>query len=74
MMMLDATRAAGSLENAPGDLCLRAKEGMICRTYDPHVNCYTTAPMDPDKFVPVVRQTDDSWLTIARPTERSSAE
>ena len=38
----------------------------ILQTYDLHVNCYVTKPVDLDQFIKVVRSIEDFWLTIVR--------
>jgi two-component system, chemotaxis family, response regulator Rcp1 len=36
----------------------------ILQTYDLHVNCYITKPIDLEQFVEVVRRIEEFWLTI----------
>jgi Response regulator containing a CheY-like receiver domain and an HD-GYP domain len=36
----------------------------ILRTYDLHVNCYVTKPVDLDQFIKVVQSIETFWLTI----------
>ncbi|MHB1286638.1 MAG: response regulator [Leptospirales bacterium] len=38
----------------------------ILRTYDLHVNCYVTKPVDLDQFIKVVQSVESFWLTIVR--------
>ncbi len=38
----------------------------ILRTYDLHVNCYVTKPVDLDQFIKVVQSIESFWLTIVR--------
>lgn len=38
----------------------------ILETYDLHVNCYVTKPVDLDQFIKVVRSIENFWLTIVR--------
>ena len=38
----------------------------IFATYNLHVNCYVTKPVDFDQFVKVVRSIETFWLTIVR--------
>ena len=43
----------------------QAEEDII-KTYDLHVNCYITKPVDLDQFVKIVRSIEDFWLTIVK--------
>lgn len=38
----------------------------IFAAYDHHANCYVTKPLDMDKFIDVIRQIEDFWLTVVR--------
>ncbi len=38
----------------------------ILRTYDLHVNCYVTKPVDFEQFIRVIRSVEEFWLTIVR--------
>ena len=38
----------------------------IWRSYNLHVNCYITKPVDIDQFVTIVRTIEDFWFTIVR--------
>ena len=38
----------------------------ILRTYDLHVNCYITKPVELDQFIDVVRKIEGFWLTIVK--------
>ncbi|MCX7898280.1 MAG: response regulator [Rhodocyclaceae bacterium] len=38
----------------------------ILMSYDLHVNCYVTKPVDLDQFIKVVRSVSEFWLTIVR--------
>lgn len=38
----------------------------IFATYNLHVNCYVTKPVDLDQFIKVVRSIETFWLTIVR--------
>ncbi|MGC8529640.1 MAG: response regulator [Leptospirillia bacterium] len=38
----------------------------ILRTYDLHVNCYVTKPVDLDQFIKVVQSIETFWLTIVQ--------
>ncbi len=36
----------------------------IMKTYNFHVNCYVTKPVDLDKFIKIVKSIEDFWLAI----------
>lgn len=38
----------------------------ILKTYDLHVNCYVTKPVDLEQFVKVVQSIETFWLTIVK--------
>lgn len=38
----------------------------VIASYDLHVNCYVTKPVDLDQFIKVVRSISEFWLTIVR--------
>ncbi|MCX9012648.1 MAG: response regulator [Candidatus Methanoperedens sp.] len=38
----------------------------ILKSYDMHVNCYITKPIDLDRFTAAVRSIADFWLTIVK--------
>lgn len=38
----------------------------IVKSYDLHVNCYVSKPMDLDQFVRVVQSIETFWLTIVK--------
>ncbi len=38
----------------------------IMKTYELHVNCYITKPVDYEQFITVVKSIEDFWLTIVR--------
>ena len=38
----------------------------ILRTYDLHVNCYVTKPVDLDQFIKLVQSIESFWLTIVQ--------
>ena len=44
------------------------------RTYDLHVNCYVTKPVDLDQFIKVVQSIETFWLTIVQLPLPDSAE
>jgi CheY-like chemotaxis protein len=42
----------------------------ILRSYDLHANAYVTKPVDFDRFVEVVRQIDDFWVSVVKLPQR----
>ena len=46
----------------------------ILRTYDLHVNCYVTKPVDLDQFIKVVQSIESFWLTIVQLPPPSESE
>ena len=38
----------------------------VLRSYDLHANAYVTKPVDFDRFVEVVRQIDDFFISVVR--------
>lgn len=38
----------------------------ILKSYDLHVNCYVTKPVDLDQFIKVVQSIESFWLTIVK--------
>ncbi len=46
----------------------------ICRMYDLHANCYISKPMDLEKFIQVVKQIENFWLTLVSLPDRPAAE
>ena len=38
----------------------------VLRSYDLHANAYVTKPVDFDRFVDVVRQIDEFFVTVVR--------
>lgn len=45
-------------------LTTSAAEEDIIRTYDLHVNCYITKPVDMERFIDVVKAIDNFWFTV----------
>jgi CheY-like chemotaxis protein len=39
----------------------------VLRSYDLHANAYVTKPVDFDRFVNVIRQIDDFFISVVRP-------
>ena len=42
----------------------------IVRSYDLHANAYVTKPVDFDRFIEVVRQIDDFFVSVVKPPPR----
>ncbi|OGS37062.1 MAG: response regulator [Elusimicrobia bacterium RIFOXYB2_FULL_49_7] len=38
----------------------------ILKTYNLHVNCYITKPVDLDQFLEVIKSIENFWLTVVR--------
>ena len=47
-------------------LTTSAADEDVCYTYDHHVNCYVTKPVDIDEFIRVVRSVEEFWLTFVK--------
>ncbi len=47
-------------------LTTSSAEEDILRSYDLHVNCYITKPVDMDQFIKVVRSIDSFWFSIVQ--------
>lgn len=47
-------------------LTTSSAEEDILRSYDLHVNCYITKPVDMEQFIKVVRSIDDFWFSIVQ--------
>ncbi len=70
--VLQEIKAIEELRRIPVVVLTTSKaEEDICHTYDLHANCYITKPMDLDKFIEVVRQIEDFWLTIVSLPDRT---
>ena len=49
----------------------RAEEDII-KTYDLHVNCYVTKPVDMNQFLEVIKSISNFWLTVVVQPEKNS--
>jgi len=47
-------------------LTISNDERDIFKTYNLHVNCFITKPIDFDKFLEVIRSIEDFWLSIVQ--------
>ncbi len=47
-------------------LTISEDEQDILESYDKHVNCYITKPLELDEFLKVVKSIEDFWLTIVK--------
>jgi len=47
-------------------LTTSSAEEDILRSYDLHVNCYVTKPVDMEQFIKVIRSIDDFWFSIVQ--------
>jgi len=65
--VLAEIKSDDSLRRIPVVVLTTSKaEEDIVKTYDLHANCYITKPVDFDKFVSVIRTSDEFWLTVVR--------
>jgi CheY-like chemotaxis protein len=47
-------------------LTISSDEQDILKTYNLHVNCYVTKPIDFEQFLQVIHSIEDFWLTVVR--------
>ena len=47
-------------------LTTSAADEDILKSYDLHVNCYITKPVDMDRFIEVVKAIDSFWFTVVQ--------
>jgi two-component system, chemotaxis family, response regulator Rcp1 len=47
-------------------LTMSSDEQDILKSYNLHVNCFITKPLDFEQFIHVVRSIEDFWLTIVK--------
>ncbi|MBS3788588.1 response regulator [Candidatus Bipolaricaulota bacterium] len=47
-------------------LTISEDEEDIMHSYNHHVNCYITKPIDLDQFMKVVKSIEDFWLTVVK--------
>lgn len=47
-------------------LTISSEEKDILKTYNLHVNCFITKPIDFDKFTSVVKSIEDFWFTVVK--------
>ena len=47
-------------------LTTSAADEDVCTTYDHHVNCYVTKPVDIDEFIRVLRSMEEFWLKFVK--------
>ncbi|MCL4485384.1 MAG: response regulator [Nitrospirae bacterium] len=65
--VLSKIKADPSLRRIPVVVITSSEaEQDILRTYDLHVNCYVTKPVDLDQFIKVVQSIESFWLTIVQ--------
>ncbi|MBY8853007.1 response regulator [Saccharothrix sp. MB29] len=68
---LEFLRREGQYEDAPRTipvvvLTTSEAEEDILRSYNLHANAYVTKPVDFDRFIEVVRQIDDFFVTVVK--------
>lgn len=73
MPRMDGREALAEIKNDPAlrqipvvVLTTSQAEEDILKTYDLHVNCYITKPVDLDQFIKVVRSIEDFWLAVVK--------
>ncbi|MEC4682164.1 MAG: response regulator [Nitrospirota bacterium] len=65
--VLSQIKADPSLKRIPVVVITSSEaEEDILKTYDLHVNCYVTKPVDLDQFIKVVQSIETFWLTIVQ--------
>lgn len=65
--VLAEIKADASLKRIPVVVVTSSEaEQDILRTYDLHVNCYVTKPVDLEQFMKVVHSIQTFWLTIVK--------
>lgn len=71
--VLAAIKADADLRRIPVVVITSSEaEQDILATYDLHVNCYVTKPVDLEQFIKVVRSVSTFWLTIVKlPPDRA---
>ena len=62
---LGVVAGAQELEIAPVDAPREAEEDVV-RSYSLHANAYVTKPVDFERFVSVVQQIDDFFVSVVR--------
>ena len=65
--VLEEVKADESLRRIPVIvLTTSAADEDVLRSYDLHANAYVTKPVDFDRFVEVIRQIDDFFISVVR--------
>jgi CheY-like chemotaxis protein len=65
--VLEELKSDGALRRIPVIvLTTSVADRDIARSYDLHVNCYITKPIDLGEFIQVVRSIEDFWLQLVR--------
>jgi CheY-like chemotaxis protein len=69
--VLAAIKADETLRRIPVVVLTTSEaEEDVLRSYDLHANAYVTKPVDFDRFVQVVRQVDDFYISVVRLPEK----
>jgi CheY-like chemotaxis protein len=69
--VLAAVKADETLRRIPVVVLTTSEaEEDVLRSYDLHANAYVTKPVDFDRFVQVVRQVDDFYISVVRLPEK----
>ena len=65
--VLEAIKSDPSLANIPVVVLTTSEaEEDVLRSYSLHANAYVTKPVDFERFIDVVRQIDDFFVTVVR--------
>jgi CheY-like chemotaxis protein len=65
--VLDAIKSDPELSSIPVVVLTTSEsEDDVLRSYSLHANAYVTKPVDFDRFISVVRQIDDFFVTVVR--------
>lgn len=65
--VLAEIKSNGKLKSIPVVMLTISKsEEDILKSYDHHVNCFITKPIDIDQFLKVVKSIESFWLTIVK--------
>lgn len=65
--VLAAIKSDDTLKRIPVvALTISSDEWDIVKSYDLHVNCFITKPIDFDQFIKVIHSIEDFWLTLVK--------
>lgn len=65
--VLEEIKADKELKKIPVVVLTTSKDEVdIVKSYNLHANCFITKPVDLEKFIHVIKTTEDFWLTIVK--------